>query len=288
MPGHPNELPNLGIRLHDSQPGSLRERSAAVSAQGFTCVHLALGKVLGPAYMDPAAATPGLASHVVNALNGLDVAVLGCYLNLAHPDESEYGRIQDKYIAHLRMACWMKAGVVGTETGNPNAAYAYQPGVSHSEASLELFIRRLEPVVKTAEKLGAILAIEPVYTHIVSDGARARRVLDAIASPNLQIILDPVNLLHRDNLARRDEVIAQAISLLGKDTAVLHLKDCVVDAQGDVKSVAAGTGLMDYSAVLRFARDNKPHIQMTFENTRPDNAQAAADHIRSLYMALGE
>ncbi len=278
---------SLGIRMHDAAPGTLAERAQFVKAQGYECVHLALSKVISPAYMDPMVASPGLASFVKKSLDGLDVAVLGCYLNLTHPDESTYRDTVERYVAHLQLAKWMGAGVVGTETGNPNPEYRYDPEHSHTDAALEMFIRRVEPVVKTAEKLGVTLAIEPVYKHIVCDGKRARRVLDAIASPNLQIILDPVNLLHPDNLDRRDEVIAEAIELLGREIAVIHIKDYVNNGTDNMPCMAAGLGEMDYSAVLRFAKLKKPHIQMTFEETRPDNAQAAREHIQRMLDAIG-
>ncbi len=277
---------SLGIRMHDAAPGTLAQRAQFVKAQGFECVHLALSKVISSDYMQPAAATPGLASFVKRSLDGLDVAVLGCYLNLTHPDESVYNKHVEKYIAHMQLARWLGAGVVGTETGNPNQEYRYDPEQSHTDAALELFLRRVEPVVKAAEKLGVTLAIEPVYKHIVYDGKRARRVLDAIASPNLQIILDPVNLLHPDNLHRRDEVIQEAIELLGREVAVIHIKDYVDDGTGNLPCCAAGLGQMDYGAVLRFAKLQKPHIQMTFENTKPDNAQAAREHIQRLLDAI--
>ena len=265
---------NIGIRMHDMTPGTLEERAAIACTQGFSCVHLALSKTIAPAYMDPAVATPGLASYVRKAMQGLDVAVLGCYLNLAHPDEKTYQEIVRKYVAHLQLCRWMGAGVVGTETGNPNADYHYDPERSHTEDALKLFIDRLRPVVDAAEKIGATMAIEPVYTHIVSDGKRARRVLDEIHSPNLKIILDPVNLLHPDNLARRGAVIDEAIELLGDDVAIVHLKDYHATATA-LPACACGTGEMDYDAVLRFVNARKPHIQMTLEDTVPDNAEAA-------------
>ena len=277
---------NIGIRLHDTVPGTLEQRAQAALKQGFSCVHLALGKVLDPSLLEPEKATPGLGVYVKRALNGLDVAVLGCYLNLAHPDEAVYRRTVLQYTAHLRLARFMDAGVVGTETGNPNAGYTYDPENSHSVEALELFIRRVKPVVEAAEKLGTLLAIEPVCTHIVSDARRARRVLDAVASPNLQIILDPVNLLHPDNLFRREEVIGEAIELLGRDTAVIHLKDYINEGQGGIRSLAAGLGEMDYTAVLRFALQHKPTIQMTLEDTLPDNARAAREHIVRLISEL--
>lgn len=272
---------SIGIRLHDVAGAGLGDRAQSAAAQGFGCVHLALSKVLSPAYMEPAAATPGLARDIMKTLGPLDVAVLGCYLNLAHPDETAYAQTVQKYVAQLKLCRWMGAGVVGTETGNPNAEYRYDPRASHTDKSLELFIRRLAPVVAAAERIGAAIAIEPVYTHIVSDGRSARRVLDAIASPALQIILDPVNLLHADTLARRDEVIAEAIELLGAATSVLHMKDYRVE-QGAVVSVPVGMGEMDYTAVMDFVAREKPHMHITLEDTAPDNAQTARLHAQRL------
>lgn len=276
---------NIGIRLHDAAPGTLSQRAQAVKAQGFSCVHLALGKVLDSSYMDPCAATPGLAAQVRRDLDGLDIAVLGCYLNLTHPDETAYRQILKKYFAHARLARWMNAGVLGTETGNPNAQYKYDPLHSHTPQALEMFIRRVAPVVECCEQFGVVLAIEPVYDHIVTDGKAARYVLDQIRSENLKIILDPVNLLHPDNFDRREQVIGEAIDLLSDDIMILHMKDYVPDGS-KYQACACGLGVMDYTEVLRFAKHRKPFVQMTMENTLPDNAQAARLHLEQLAAAL--
>ncbi len=272
----------IGIRLHDAAELPLPNRLDAVSAQGFSCVHLALSKVLGKEFMQPGALTPGLAMHLKRefARRQLDIAVLGCYLNPVHPDPDVLADIRRTYEAHIRFAAHLGCGVVGTETGAPNAQYRFEP-VCRSEESLALFIRNLRPLIRSCEQMGVLFAIEPVYTHIVSDGKRARRVLDEIASPNLRIILDPVNLLHMENVTRRDEVIGEAIELLREEIAVIHIKDYVI-RDGTLKSVAAGTGEMDYTQVLNFARREKPWIQATLENTTPDNAQAARLHIERL------
>ena len=105
-------------------------------------------------------------------------------------------------------------------------------------------------------------------------GRKARQVLDAIGSPNLQIILDPVNLLDENNAADHRAVIQEAIELLGEDVAVIHLKDFQVQ-DGKIVSVGAGMGEMDYTGVMQFIKKEKPYIHATLENTRPDNAVAA-------------
>ena len=106
--------------------------------------------------------------------------------------------------------------------------------------------------------------------------------MDEIHSPNLQIIFDPVNLLDISNCENRDAVIAEAIELLGEDIAMVHIKDFVVE-NGTLKSVAAGTGEMDYTQIMRFIKERKPYIHVTLENTVPENAVKAREYIQNLW-----
>jgi sugar phosphate isomerase/epimerase len=273
----------LGIRLHDTVDLQLEERLANVNKQGFKCGHLALKKVITEYSVENTALTPGLAMHLKKlfAKNDIDIAVLGCYLNLATPDEEELKRTTETYLANIRFASMLGCGVVGTETGAPNTEYKSVPEC-RSEEALQTFITNLKPIVAYAEKMGVIVAIEPVLSHIVYSPARARQVLDTINSPNLQIILDPVNLLGMENYENRDAVIAEAIELLGKDTAVVHIKDFVVEGN-NLRSLAAGTGIMNYENLLRFMKKDKPYIHATLEDTIPENAVAARKYIQEVW-----
>ena len=282
----------LGIRLHDVNAGlapelqTMEARAEKAREEGFACVHLAFSKVIKGVTFDDAALTEGLAAHTrrVFGSRDLDVAVLGCYLNLAHPDPAELKKIQSRYFGHIRVAALMGASVVGTETGAPNAAYKMDAN-THSEEALESFIRGLAPVVERAEACGVTLAIEPVWKHIVYNADRALQVLAAIRSQNLRIIFDPVNLLCPENLERRDAIFADTIDKLGDRIAVVHIKD-YLPGEGDLKSVAAGTGRMDYTRILRFMKERKPYIQATLENTCNDNAVQSRQLIQRLYDQL--
>lgn len=273
----------LGIRLHDTTDLPFEERIAQVHELGFQCGHLALAKVISEFPTTDEAMTPGLAMYVKNvfARNHVDIAVLGCYLNLANPNREQLAQTVHRYMAHIRFASLLGCGVVGTETGAPNEEYKFTPECRTEEA-LQLFIKNVRPVVEYAEKMGVIFAIEPVYTHIVSNPKRARRVLDEINSPNLQIIFDPVNLLHIENYQNRQEIIEEAIDLLGPDIAMVHLKDFVVEENG-LKSVGCGLGEMDYTAVLEFMKKRKPFIHATLEDTRPENNQQVKNFILQKY-----
>ena len=84
----------LGIRLHDIKKAPLEERLAIANEQGFLCGHLALSKVISEYPVDDGALTPGYAMYLKKlfAKNGLDIAVLGCYLNLANPNEEQLAK----------------------------------------------------------------------------------------------------------------------------------------------------------------------------------------------------
>ena len=282
----------LGIRLHDVNTGlapeaqTMEARAEKARAEGFSCVHLALSKVIQGVTFDDCALTEGLAMHTrrIFARQRLDVAVLGCYLNLAHPDSEKLKEIQSRYYGHIRVAALMGASVVGTETGAPNAAYKMDAN-THTQEALDAFIRGLAPVVECAEHYGVTVAIEPVWKHIVYDADRAVQVLNVIGSHNLRIILDPVNLLYPGNIDRREQVIGDAIEKLSDRIAVVHLKD-FVPAGNDLKSIAAGTGEMDYTQILRFMKERKPYIQATLEDTTNDNAVTSREFLERAYEAL--
>ena len=273
----------LGIRLHDIKKAPLEERLQIAREQGFKCGHLALSKVISEYSTADAALTPGYACYLkrIFAESQLDVAVLGCYLNLANPNEESLKKIQKRYMTHIRFASLLGAGVVGTETGAVNEAYKYEER-NHSDEALQIFIKNLRPVVEYAEKMGVIFAIEPVFKHIVCNPKRARQVLDEINSPNLQIIFDPVNLLDISNYQDRERIIHEAIDLLGQDIAMVHIKDFRVE-NGKLDSVAAGTGEMDYSEIIRFIKSEKPYVHVTLENTVPENAVEARKYIQGLW-----
>lgn len=282
----------LGIRLHDvnaalpAQDQTLEARAAKAREEGFSCVHLALSKCIKGVSFDEAALTEGLAAYVrrVFGRQELDVAVLGCYLNLAHPDPGQVKEFQSRYFGSLRVAALAGIGMVGTETGAPNAAYKFD-GNTHSREALRTFMWNLEPVLEMAEKFGVMMAIEPVRNHIVCNVERTLQVIEGMKSPNLRIIFDPVNLLGTDNVDRRDTVLGEAMDRLCDHIAMVHLKDYVRTENG-LMSVAAGNGEMDYTAILRFLKARKPFIQATLENTTNDNAVRSRELIERLYASV--
>jgi sugar phosphate isomerase/epimerase len=267
---------NIGIRLHDSIPGTIAERLAFSRKQGFSCAHLALSKTIEGFTMNEAPkllAREGFDAEIRGMFqqNGMECAVLGCYLSLTAPSAEERDRIREIYYAHLAFARKIGAGVVGTETPAGKGS-TFEKNAPDSEDAFQSFLDNVKPVVRRAEEEGMILAVEPVVSHIVSTPEKAERMLDAIGSDSIRIILDAVNLLGPGNVDRKDAVIEEAIRRLGDRVSVLHMKDYIPE-NGGLKAVACGTGEMRYEALLRFGKTRD--LPMTLENTVPENAEAA-------------
>jgi sugar phosphate isomerase/epimerase len=280
----------IGVRFHDGDVTSLDKRINEIKKQGFACTHFALKKAGLPG--DPEQLTPGYASWLRKKFAGadLDMAILGCYLNLAYPDPLKLQHIIDTYIAHISFASILGCAVVGTETGAPNTTYTFSEACRTEEA-LHTFINHLKPIVRAAEKSGVILAIEPVCRHIVWNAKRARIVLDAINSPNLKIILDPLNLLSYGNVDQQEEIFDEALDLLGNEIAILHLKDFIRDskphnANDKLTYVGVGRGEMNYDKILRFVKEKKPYCYITLENTNPENAEQCRKYLEDAYNNL--
>ena len=99
----------FGLRLHDAEKLPMEQLLPLVRKRGFTCAHLALSKTVKDVPCTPSALTPGYALYLRHLFeqNGIDIAVLGNYLNLAYPDETVLDAIREKYYATSALpACW--------------------------------------------------------------------------------------------------------------------------------------------------------------------------------------
>lgn len=276
----------IGIRAHDVKASTFEGLVQEIHREGFACCQLAVSKAVKDIPTNKEVLTPGLAHYMRRIFdrNEVDVAVLGCYLNLANPNPEKLADILDTYKRHIRFAAQIGAGVVGTETGACNEAYQYEP-FSHSDEALDIFTQNLKIVVDYAERMGVIVGIEPVFKHIVCNAERTRKVLDTINSPNLQIIFDPVNLIHETNYENCDAIIREFVEMNGKEIAVFHSKDFVVE-DGRMKTVPSGQGRLDYDFLLKYMKEHKPFIHTLLENTKPENAIQTKEFMETKYAGI--
>ena len=82
----------IGVRAHDFGKLPAEELAARISARGLSCVQLALSKAIAGIDLKPGELNPGMAFHIGQAFHrhGLQIAVLGCYINPIHPDPEKF------------------------------------------------------------------------------------------------------------------------------------------------------------------------------------------------------
>ena len=283
---------NIGIRLHDTAPGTLSERLGFAKAQGFSCAHLAMSKAIDGFSMQdaPRLLTEELASDVKTAFSAqkMECAVLGCYLNLANPNEEERTKTQKIYQAHLRFGKLIGAKVVGSETYALKTTAFPDGPATQSEEAFQLFMKAFLPVVKWAEEYDEVMAIEPVCTHIISTPQRAERMLEEAHSDHVKIILDAVNLVSNGTVDQAESIIREAVRRLGDQVRVLHMKDFAVNPDKPLTEQVdfrpCGMGTMYYGDLLPLAK--KYDLPMTLENTEPQNAEAARLYLEQFGMKI--
>jgi L-ribulose-5-phosphate 3-epimerase len=272
----------IGVRAHDFGCLPARELAAKIAAKQMVCAQLALGKAIAGLNLKPGVLNPGLAFEIGSAFreHGVQIAVLGCYVNPIHPDPATRKSLLGLFKEHLRYARDFGNGLVALETGSVNADYSPHPE-NHGETAFQQSLASIAELVAEAERFGVTVGIEAVASHVVSTPQKMRRMLESVASNNLQVVFDPVNLLSLDNYHEQERIIGQSFDLFGDRIAVIHAKDFVVD-KGQFRSVTAGLGKLRHDLVLKYALSHKPGISILLEETNEQAAQDSRQFLRQI------
>lgn len=236
----------IGIRAHDYPGDTPESLFSAIAADGFQAVQLAIPKSFGAPYP-----TPGpLLNRIGRALseNGLQAAVLGCYIQPALSDEAARLAQVDTFINAMPAARFLHAHCIGTET----------PPFSGPEADRKAAFARVADSVRrmadAAEKFDVRIGIEPVATHVIATPELAAELLDKVGSDRVGIIWDPVNLLTEALLADQPAFYQRCWQAFGDRVLAVHVKDCVYDGQGGREGVGLFNGQADWDALFSILR----------------------------------
>jgi sugar phosphate isomerase/epimerase len=268
----------IGLRAHDYGTNLSPEKLAeALVAFRPASVQLALAKSLDCAPR-PGGLNPGYARRIRKALEakGICIAVLGCYINPVHPDPAAREAQLYRFEEHLRFARDFGCPMVATETGSCNGDCSFHPDTGKQE-TFDLLCRSLERLLAVAEKCGSIVAIEAVAgQHTVCSIPKMEQTLRRLASPALKVIYDPVNLIPENGLKEpQEDFFAQAFAAFGNDIAAIHAKDFCMEGGRKKGDLPAGTGELDYKALLKIVEMQKPGIDILLENSSPATCRQA-------------
>ncbi len=277
----PASLPiRIGVRAHDFGCLPAGDLAARIAAQQLVCAQLAPGKAIAGLALKPGVLNPGLAWGIGEAFRtqGVQIAVLGCYVNPLHPDLATRRSLLGLFKEHLRHARDFGNSLVALETGSINADYSPHPD-NQSESAFHQSVTSIGELVAEAERWGVRVGIEAVAHHAVSTPQKMRRMLDAVGSDNLQVVFDPVNLLTQENYREQERIIGESFGLFGDRIVAIHAKDFIID-HGRFVSVPAGEGSLRHDLVMRFAVHEKPGISILLEESNEAAAPASRDFLK--------
>jgi len=267
---------DVGIFAKIFKRATLEETLDAIRAHGISAVQFNMacaGLPTLPEQMDPA-----LIGRIRQAMEvrGLTmVAISGTY-NMIHPDPVQRADGLRR-LGVLMQACHgLGTPIITVCTGTRDSANMWRrhPDNDTPQAWHDL-LTVMRSAAGMAEQAGVSLGIEPELSNVVDSAAKARSLLDEIGSPSLKIVMDGSNLLRAADIPRMRAIFQQAFDLLGKDVAVVHAKDLVID--GSAEHGAAGTGVLDYDTYLALIKQigfSGPLILHTLEEEQVDASVA--------------
>lgn len=278
---------SFGMRGHDlGGKQNFADFLSKVNENKINLVQLAFKKSISDIDFSLGNYNPGLGYFIKKNLdkNDIHVAVLGCYINPTNPIETKRQEAVNTFIEHLKYARMLGADMVGTETGRYDPSLKIVPA-TYTEGCYQLLLKSMKEIVSAAEKLGVIVGVEGVATHTLYSPEMMQRFLRDIDSPNVEVILDAVNLLDINNYKEQEKVIDRAFEYYGDKISVLHVKDFKIE-DNEVKYEQVGDGLFNYEHLFRHVKAKKPHITMLIENSNEARYKSDCEYLQKIYDSI--
>jgi L-ribulose-5-phosphate 3-epimerase len=216
----------------------------------------------------------------------LSLHALGGYRNLVAPDKAR----REANIAFLQrcleMAPQFGTTIVATETGTYNRQNDWSPAPDFQEQEVwDILCATLRELLPVAEKHGTILALEGHVNHVINTPERLARLLEQFPTPHFQVVLDPFDYLGRDQMARKEQVVANFLQQFKDRFVLAHLKD-VHQEGAEVDTPAFGQRVFPASLYLDFLRRERPDRPLIIEHASLEQVPEVLWQVRHLEKRL--
>lgn len=262
----------LGIFARTFRRDTPAEVAAAVTAAGYPLAHWNFAAVgLSPLTTDPDA------FDEVAAAFGDRIPSVSATFNAIHPDRDRRDAETSAAAALIRLVPRLGADVVTLCTGtrDPDDMWRAHPGNTTPGAWSDLR-RTLEELLEAARDAGVVLGVEPEPGNVIRDAPAAARLLDELGpDAPIGIVFDAANLLTPATVGRQDEILGEAVRILGPRVVSAQAKDVVTSGCS-----AVGAGLMDWPAALRMLALLPPVPLIVQDADEADAPRVRADLIR--------
>jgi sugar phosphate isomerase/epimerase/pimeloyl-ACP methyl ester carboxylesterase len=216
----------LGIFAKTFVRPTLEETLDAVRSAGFDCIQFNFSCAGLPSMPDKIPKDlPDRIRHET-ARRKIEIAAVSGTFNMIDPDPAkrrEGLRRLEEMAAHCAA---MGTSLITLCTGSRDAQDMWRrhPDNDSPEAWRDL-LESMAAALEIANRHHVFLGVEPEIGNVVSSAAKARQLLDELKSPRLKIVLDPANLFHPKDPTPKEEILAEAVALLGADIMLAHAKD---------------------------------------------------------------
>ncbi|WNV86004.1 TIM barrel protein [Umezawaea sp. Da 62-37] len=267
----------LGIFARTFRRDSPVEVAAAVAGAGYALAHwnfAAIGLSTLAADVEDARFAEVRAAFDAE---GLTIPSASATFNAIHPDIESRERQTRQAIRLIGLVGELGADVVTLCTGtrDPDNMWRAHPANAAPEAWADLR-RTLDPLLEAAGAAGVRLGVEPEHGNVIRDARAAARLLAELgAGAPIGIVLDPANLLTPQTVVEQDEILGEAIELLGDHVIGTQAKDVVESGYS-----AVGAGLMDYPALFSQLATIAPVPMIVQDASETDAARVRADLLR--------
>ena len=273
----------IGISGHDLGKHTPEKFVQSIVDAKLESIQLVLPKAIAFMSDVPPILNDKLTNEVKTQLDnhGIKVAMLGAYFNPIHSDKELVAKTVDNFKNHLKKATFFGPKLVGTETGSYNDDEWTWHENNDSEVAFEEVRRIFKELLPVAEEAEAYLTIEPAYHHVISTPTRLKRLIEALDSPNVRVIFDLFNLLHKGNTDQQRQLIDEMIDYFQDKIVIVHAKDFMLK-NGELVQVAPGLGDMDYPYLIERLRTLKTPPDIILEGVVGEDIPFSRDFIAKL------
>ena len=266
----------IGVRAHDYGRRGVEECAILMHKEGYEAVQLAIPKTF-TGIMKYEDITEGLLNNIREAFctQQVEIAVLGCYMDLSHPDKETRQAAVSTFCRCLRYSKIIGAKMTGSET-----AYGHLSKME-KHRRFPYMLDSLKRLAEEAERLDVWMGIEPVAWHPLEDTETAAETLHILGSSHVKIILDPANILERPKEINQSAYWKRCLDLLGNSIEAVHLKDFKVDSAGNYIPTLLGEGVMEYDALEKWLAD-RPEMPVLREEMNPAAAGRELKYMREM------
>jgi len=241
----------LGVFTQWIRAESIEELAMRVRALDLHCVVLDSYPGLDIDVANPA---PEICRRIQAAFaaEGVEIAAVGGYYNLAHPDLKERRSIHTRFRGLMRLCADIGAPMLCSEAGtyHPRDEWEWDPA-NGTEQAFAIFVETMRPLIADAADYGITIGLEPYVMTIINTAERAARLVEALDSPYLKLVCDPAGLLTRATLNEQRTVLPAAFGLMAPYIGLVHVEDCRPDPHGHFLWLPAGQGLIDYPLFMQ-------------------------------------